>query len=85
MALSKTVLTPIGFEAHDAYHRVEGVSLDSKSKMSFSVRSYKDNSGVPAFSESRYYCDYDLNTTNPIAQAYAYLKTQDEFKDAVDC
>jgi hypothetical protein len=85
MALKKTVTTQHGFEAKDAYHRVEGVHLDSKIKMSFQVNSYKSQESEAAFSNAALACDYDMQGANPIAQAYAYLKTLPEFADATDC
>ena len=84
MALKKTVNTPHGFNAVDAYHRVEGVQV-SKDIMMFQFRSYKDNSDLPHFADASYKCDYDINGENPIKQAYKYLKTLLEFKDATDC
>lgn len=45
MALKKTVITQHGFDAVEAYHRVEGVHI-GKDKITFQVKSYKDNSGV---------------------------------------
>jgi hypothetical protein len=85
MGLKKTVITEQGFMAENAYFRVEGVQLQSKTEMKFRVRGYKEVSGVPAFSDQGFVCAYDLNGSNPLAQAYAYAKTQDKFKDAVDC
>lgn len=85
MALKKTVHTLFGFEAVDAYHRVEGVSLASKTQISYFLRSYKDNSGVPAFAEVHQFCQYDMNGANPIAQAYADAKQLPEFAGATDC
>lgn len=84
MALIKTINTSFGFEIQDAHHRVENVSLISKDKMSFHVRSRVrvENS---IFDEKLHVCNYDINGSNPIAQAYAYLKTLPEFADAVDC
>lgn len=84
MALQKTKLTPQGFTATDAYHRVEGVSLKSKTEISFQVRSYKDASEAVSFSDHGYECAYDLNGNNPIYQAYSHLKTLPEFADAAD-
>lgn len=84
MALEKTVTTPHGFKAVDAYHRVEGTQV-SKDKMTFSVRSYKDNSGLPHFDDASFNCAYDMAGANPIAQAYVHLKTLSEFSDANDC
>jgi len=83
MALQKTTATPYGLTATDAYHRVEGLSLISKIRIGFLVRSYA-NPNNAAFSEMSCECDYDLDGDNPIAQAYAYVKTLPEFADATD-
>jgi hypothetical protein len=85
MAFTKTSTTPCGFSATNAYHRVEGVKLDTKTSISFRVRSYKENSNVPHFADVGHTCAYDLSGANPIAQAYKHLKTLEEFADAVDC
>lgn len=86
MALQKTVTTPHGFTAENAYHRVESVMLQGKSKISFRAVAYK-NQGVDAipFQETAHECLYNLNGDNPIKQAYTYLKTLPEFASAVDC
>lgn len=85
MALKKTVTTPHGFVATDAYHRVEGVHMHSKSEIAFQVRSYKDESCVAHFSDISFVCKYDLNKSNPIAQAYDHVKSQEAFSDTQDC
>ena len=85
MAIKKTVRTSFGFESVDAYHRVESVSLASKTQISYFLRSYKDNSGVPAFAEVHQFCQYDINGSNPIAQAYADAKQLPEMAGAVNC
>lgn len=84
MALKKTVVTPNGFEALDAYHRVEGVRITSKNTIAFQVRVSKDGV-LPHFSDQAFLCDYDINGANPIAQAYLYIKTLPEFFGASDC
>ena len=84
MALKKTAITPQGFTASEAYHRVEGIQL-SKDKITFQVRSYKDNSGLPHFADAPFNCAYDIAGDNPIKQAYAHLKTLPEFFGATDC
>jgi hypothetical protein len=84
MALAKTVPTPHGFNAVGAYHRVEGVQV-GKSTMTFQVRAYKDNSGLPHFADISFNCAYDIQGNNPIAQAYKHLKTLPEFAGATDC
>lgn len=85
MALKKTVTTEQGFEAVNAYYRVEGVRLNGKTSMSFQVRAYKDDSGLPAFADTAYGAEYDINGNNPISQAYAHIKALPEFSGATDC
>jgi hypothetical protein len=85
MALEKTVQAPQGFEAQNAYHRVEGLQVKNKTTISYMVRSYKDHSGVPAFADCQYESSYSIDGKNPIAQAYEHLKTLPEFENAKDC
>lgn len=84
MALKKTVQTSFGLEVRDAYHKVENVSLISKNQISFQLRSRVD-ADHSIFDETLIQCPYDIDGENPIAQAYAYLKTLPEFDGAVDC
>ena len=84
MALKKTVKTSFGIEVSDAYHRVENLSLISKTQISFQLRSRID-ANHSIFDETSFSCDYDITGDNPIAQAYDYLKTLPEYADAVDC
>jgi len=84
MALAKTVSTVHGFQAANAYHRVEGVRLESKNAMNFHIRSYTALD-KPFFTESVLSCAYAIDGANPIAQAYAHLKTLPEFAGATDC
>jgi len=84
MALEKTAITSHGFTASNAYHRVEGTQV-SKDSMTFQVRSYKDNSGLPHFADASFGCAYDIAGDNPIKQAYEHLKTLPEFASANDC
>jgi hypothetical protein len=84
MALEKTVTTSHGFKAVDAYHRVEGTQVN-KNTITFQVRSYKNNLGLPHFADASFTCAYDIAGNNPIAQAYVHLKTLQEFSDAIDC
>ena len=85
MALQKTITTPHGFEATNAYHRVEAVALNTKTEIAFRVRAYKDQDAALAFGDGGYQCAYDIAGDNPIKQAYEHLKTLPEFSDAVDC
>jgi phenylalanine-4-hydroxylase len=84
MALSKTIETIHGFQALNAYHRVEAVSLTSKEQISFHLRSYTA-SGKPFFVEQIMTAPYQLDGSNPIKQAYQHLKTLDDFAGALDC
>jgi hypothetical protein len=84
MALKKTTTTVHGFTATDAYHRVEALRLESKSQITFHVRSYA-SPDTPFFTEQVMTSAYDLNGDNPLAQAYANVKTLPEFAGAVDC
>lgn len=84
MALSKTIETVHGFQASNAYHRVEAVSLIGKEQIRFHVRSYMAVD-KPFFAEQTMISAYNLNLDNPIKQAYNHLKTLPEFAGAVDC
>lgn len=84
MALKKTTTTDHGFEAVDAYHRVEAIRFEGKNTITFHVRIYKEV-GKPFFAEQLFSCDYDIAGENPIKQAYIYLKTLPAFSNAVDC
>ena len=52
--------------------------------MSFNLRKYV-STDLPFFSEDMITCAYNIEGSNPYAQAYEYLKTLDEYSDAVDC
>ena len=84
MALNKTTTSPQGFEAVNAYHRVQGLCLVTNQNITFQVYAYKDVT-FPAFAASNYSCAYDINGENPIKQAYLHLKTLPEFATATDC
>lgn len=84
MALAKTVSTVHGLQAVNAYHRVEAVRLESKTAISFHIRSYTATD-KPFFEESVLSCAYALDGENPIKQAYDHLKSLPEFAGATDC
>lgn len=84
MALKITVTTPHGITVGGAYHRVESVHIVGKTEIKFQMRSYT-SPDFPHFSDVEYSCAYDIGGQNPIAQAYAHLKTLREFSGAVDC
>jgi len=84
MAIRKTIETASGVSVINAYHRVVGVCLDGKNKISFSLQSSVDAS-KPYFNSAPYSCAYDLDGQNPIKQAYDFLKTTAKFIEAEDC
>lgn len=84
MALSKTTTTQHGFEAINAYHRVESVSISGKDRIGFWLKSYKNLENT-AFAEKPMVAPYNLTGENPIKQAYMHLKTLPEFAGATDC
>ena len=84
MALKKTITTTHGFQAVDAYHRVEAVTLVSKDQISSHVRSYTAPD-KPFFQEQVLAAPYVLDGENPIKQAYLHLKTLSQFAGATDC
>lgn len=84
MAFKKDVITVYGLPVVDAYHRVEHVEIIEKAKIKFRLRSYT-TTDFPHFSDVEYSSEYDISGENPIAQAYAYLKTLPEFASMVDC
>jgi len=84
MALQKTVTTPQGFHAQDAYHRVETIMIENKTKLVFQVRSYASAEVSTAFDDAAFDCAYDMGGSNPIQQAYQHLKGLPEFSGAED-
>jgi hypothetical protein len=84
MAIKKTVTSPHGFIATDAYHRVENLSIQGKDSISFLLCSKKSSSD-PSFAQRQLACDYEIEGSNPFCQAYQHLKTLPEFSDAEDC
>lgn len=85
MALSKTVKTPQGFDAVNAYHRVESVSVQGKSELIFCISSYKDKDQSLSFASKRVVCPYTIDGGNVFEQAYQHLKGTEEFAGSVDC
>lgn len=84
MALKQTITLSSGLQMVDAYQRVESISLAGKTFITFKIRSYKDTT-FPYAAEQEYTCAYNISGSNPITQAYDYLKTLPEFSGAVDC
>ena len=82
MALQKDITTPSGIAVSQAYCRVGLVSL-TKETLNFSLMFYANTEKAP-FDERTFTCAYNLNGSNPISQAYVYLKTLPEFQSAED-
>lgn len=85
MALKKTVISPQGFVAKDAYHKIDSVVLRNKVNAEVVVSAKKDAASGVAFSSKVYECQYDLSGSNLLSQAYEQLKKLPEFSDAEDC
>jgi hypothetical protein len=84
MALQNNITTESGLNVQDAYSRVEGISLLNKSKAKFDLSSYVNSEEQLPFKKQTYMCDYDIESYNPIKQAYLYLKTLPKFSNATD-
>jgi hypothetical protein len=84
MALQHNITTDSGLNVQNAYSRVESILLLNKSKVKFTLFSYANKEeGIP-FNKQTYMCDYDIESYNPIKQAYLYLKTLSEFSNTTD-
>lgn len=83
MAIIKNIELENGIKVDSAYIRVEFPSI-TKDKLTFVVRKYA-NKDKPFFAEDVIECSYNIEGENPFKQAYEYLKTLEEFKNAEDC
>lgn len=90
MALSKTINLQNGLTVDNAYIRIDTV-VGSKDLLNITVKSYISQQ---AFQEGKAYLEQKLysftpsveeETSNFIKQGYEYLKTLEEYQDAVDC
>lgn len=63
---------------------VTGITIAAEhNSMTFGVN-YRATESSDPFSSDVFSCDYDSSGDDPITQAYAYLKTLDEFSGAVE-
>lgn len=89
MALEKTFLTAQGFEAVNAYHRVEKIDVVSKTEILLDVRSYKNKpepDKTPVLLSSFVVSvPFDVNGSGVFTQAYSGLKQTANFENATDC
>lgn len=81
MALQKTVTEKHGLIAANAYHRVEHICLENKTKLGFSVCSYASSTEEFPFLKVYLETEYNINGENPFKQAYEHLKTMSQYKD----
>ncbi|MEN0615477.1 hypothetical protein [Klebsiella indica] len=58
--------------------------LVDKETLSFGVIFKADASAEEELYSEQYECAYDISGENPFSQAYAYLKTLDQFSGATD-
>ena len=71
-----------GVTISPCYIVVGAISISAdRSKMSFIVE-YKSGIEAEAFQSDCFTCDYSLTGENPEVQAYAHLKTLEEFNGA---
>lgn len=73
-----------GIEVNDAYCKVASINNLDKKQMIVNVEYSADNTSTPFLIERKSVA-FDISGTNPIEQSYNYLKTLDEFVDAIDC
>lgn len=84
MALSKTLTANNGLVVNNAYCKVENL-LVTKDRLRFSVNCYVDNSGeFASFTSFGYNAPYLIDQSNPIQQAYEFVKTQEDFSNSTD-
>jgi hypothetical protein len=81
MALQKTI-TFKGITVTDAYIKIQTFN-GNKELLKFDVATYS-RAGQQALTVSTFEISYAIDGANPIAQAYAYLKTLPEFSGAKD-
>lgn len=90
MALCKDIILENGLQVKNAYIRIDTVA-GYKGGLDISVNSYVSqnafNSGQGYLEQKFYHFVPSVadGATNFIKQGYEYLKTLEEYKDAVDC
>jgi hypothetical protein len=85
MALQLTLTTENGITLEDAYIKVTSVFIQPKERMQILVSTFADkDQALPVCQEAERIA-YDHTASNPLQQAYEYLKTTDKYKFAADC
>lgn len=85
MALQKTIQSNFGLEIPNAYNRIGRIQIVNKAEMTFVVSAFINSEADVPVEATSHTCAYVLSGNNPIAQAYAHLKTLPEFAGATDC
>lgn len=89
MAIIKELELKSGIKVENAYFMVSNVTCD-KTFMEFTVNVFKDkasrNENRTTIDNLKFICNHDIsiNSSNVIKQAYEYMKTLDEYKNAID-
>lgn len=82
------LILPVSFRGLSVTDGVARVNLPSistdKATLSFGVRYFASDKEVEELYSEQFNCAYDITGENPFSQAYAYLKTLDQFSGAVD-
>ena len=85
MALQQDIDTRFGLFAPNAYIKVLDVSIVEKTKGGVLIGFFANKDRAEPFDRKRIDFVYELDGTNPLAQAYAHLKALPEFAGAEDC
>ncbi|WP_334028919.1 hypothetical protein [Burkholderia orbicola] len=72
-----------GVKIQNAYLRVWNIEL-SQTRITFGLGVFASAESIDMIDSTRFDCDYDINGANPIAQAYAHVKSFPEYASAVD-
>lgn len=89
MALGKNIVLNNGLKVEGAYIRIDAIS-GNKDKLDISVNSYiskeKFNEGVGYLEQKQFIFKPSVedNSFNFIKQGYEYLKTLEEYENAID-
>lgn len=84
MAFKKNVKLNNGLICESAYVRIEQIAASYFGETTITVRMYKDKN-LPSFHESIHKAPNLLRSSNPIYDAYNFIKSLPAYSDAEDC
>lgn len=85
MAFKRSINLQNGISTDEGYIKIDTIE-GGKNLMYINVCYYLNTESMLCISSGNFIFKPDLNSPdNFIKQAYCYLKTLDEFKDAIDC